>query len=72
MSTKELLERAQAHVDRVYTSHADARQKEMGLAYVTAERVDLAREFARFASAEVYKAEDDKYRAGQKRARRGY
>ena len=48
-----LLKRAQAYVDRVYTSRADTRQMEMGLSYVTAERVDLAREFARFAEAEI-------------------
>ncbi|WP_445215924.1 hypothetical protein ACKWRH_26525 [Bradyrhizobium sp. Pa8] len=43
-----LLAVAQAFVDRTYTQQADARQKSMGLAYVTAERTDLAREIAAF------------------------
>ncbi|WP_407156335.1 hypothetical protein [Bradyrhizobium sp. STM 3557] len=43
-----LLTQAQAFVDRKYVATADARQKEMGLAYVTAERTDLAREIAAF------------------------
>lgn len=43
-----LLMVAQAFVDRKYTMQADARQKSMGLAYVTAERTDLAREIAAF------------------------
>lgn len=40
---------AQLTVDRVYTATADDRQRAMGLAYVTAERADLATEMARFA-----------------------
>ncbi|MCP1790951.1 hypothetical protein J2R95_000432 [Bradyrhizobium japonicum] len=43
-----LLALAQAFVDRTYVQQADARQKSMGLAYVTAERTDLAREIAAF------------------------
>lgn len=43
-----LLALAQAFVDRTYVQQADARQKCMGLAYVTAERTDLAREIAAF------------------------
>lgn len=43
-----LLALAQAFVDCTYVQQADARQKSMGLAYVTAERTDLAREIARF------------------------
>lgn len=39
---------AQAFVDRKYVARADARQKEMGLAYIEAERQDLAREIVRF------------------------
>jgi hypothetical protein len=46
---EDVLRRAQVYVDKTYTASADARQKEMGLAYVTAERIDLAREFAKFA-----------------------
>ena len=52
----EILGRAQAFVDRKYTVHSDERQKAMGLAYVTAERVDLARELANFAMSEVERA----------------
>ena len=43
-----LLALAQAFVDRTYVQQADARQKSRGLAYVTAERTDLAREIAAF------------------------
>jgi hypothetical protein len=43
-----LLALAQAFVDRTYVQQADARQKSMGLAYVSAERTDLAREIAAF------------------------
>lgn len=49
----ELLDRAQAFVDRKYVARADERQKAMGLAYVEAERVDLAREIARFVVSEI-------------------
>lgn len=48
-----ILIRAQAFVDRKYTTRADARQQEMGLAYVEAERQDLAREIARFVLSEI-------------------
>lgn len=48
-----ILKRAQEYVERKYTTHADDRQKAMGLAYVTAEKDDLAREFARFATDEI-------------------
>lgn len=44
-----VLTRAQALVDRKYVARADERQKAMGLAYVEAERQDLAREIAKFA-----------------------
>ncbi|MDX3966135.1 MAG: hypothetical protein QHD01_05985 [Bradyrhizobium sp.] len=50
-----LLMIAQAFVDRKYTMEADARQKSMGLAYVTAERTDLAREIAAFTEAQQNK-----------------
>jgi hypothetical protein len=43
-----LLAKAQYFVDCKYTTHADARQKSMGLAYVEAERQDLAREIVNF------------------------
>jgi hypothetical protein len=43
-----LLRRAQEMVDRKYAARADERQKSMGLAYVEAERQDLAREIVRF------------------------
>ncbi|MET3995878.1 hypothetical protein ABID65_007550 [Bradyrhizobium sp. S3.9.2] len=48
-----ILIRAQAFVDRKYTTRADARQKAMGLAYVEAERTDLAREIRNFALTEI-------------------
>lgn len=43
-----LLTRAQAFLDRKYVARADERQKSMGLAYVEAERQDLAREMVNF------------------------
>ena len=43
-----LLALTQAFVDCIYVQQADARQKSMGLAYVSAERTDLAREIAAF------------------------
>lgn len=43
-----LLPLVQNFIDRKYIARADARQKSMGLAYVEAERQDLAREIARF------------------------
>jgi hypothetical protein len=48
--TEALLAQAQNFVDRKYVARADARQKSMGLAYMTAERTDLAREIANFAA----------------------
>lgn len=51
-----LLAKAQSFVDRKYVTHADARQRSMGLAYVEAERQDLAKEFANFASAVIRSA----------------
>lgn len=53
--TPGLLMIAQAFVDRKYTMQADARQKSMGLAYVTAERTDLAREIAAFTESQQNK-----------------
>lgn len=53
MNTTDILCRAQALVDRKYVARADDRQKAAGLAYVEAERVDLAREIARFAADEI-------------------
>lgn len=47
--TNDLLALAQDFVDRKYVARADERQKSMGLAYVEAERADLAREMANFA-----------------------
>jgi NAD(P)-dependent dehydrogenase (short-subunit alcohol dehydrogenase family) len=51
-----MLTRAQAFVDRKYVMRADERQKEMGLAYVEAERQDLAREIARFCESEALRS----------------
>jgi hypothetical protein len=48
--THDLLPKAQALVDRKYVARADERQKSMGLAYVEAERQDLAKEIAMFAT----------------------
>lgn len=47
-SDEVLLANAQRFVDRKYVARADARQKSMGLAYIEAERQDLAREIVRF------------------------
>ncbi len=44
-----ILVMAQALVDRKYVARADERQKAMGLAYVEAERQDLAKTLASFA-----------------------
>lgn len=44
-----LLSLVQDFVDRKYVARADARQKSIGLAYVEAERQDLAREICNFA-----------------------
>lgn len=63
MADEERTTRAQAWVDRVYTASADERQKALGLAYVTAERVDLAKELAKFAASEVERADLMKLRA---------
>jgi phosphopantetheine adenylyltransferase len=43
-----VMSQAQALVDRIYVARADDRQKEMGLAYIEAERQDLAREITKF------------------------
>ncbi len=51
-----ILTRAQAFVDQKYVARADDRQRAMGLAYVEAERCDLAREIARFAAGEIWLA----------------
>jgi hypothetical protein len=54
MSDREdMVARAQAFVDRKYVTRADERQKAMGLAYIEAERQDLAREMTRFAISEA-------------------
>jgi len=37
---------ADAFISRKYTAHADARQRAMGLSYVTAEKQDLVSEVA--------------------------
>jgi ribosome assembly protein YihI (activator of Der GTPase) len=50
---RDILGRAQAYVDRKYVARSDERQRAMGLAYVEAEKDDLAREFARFAVDEI-------------------
>jgi hypothetical protein len=49
-----LLVQAQAFIDRKYVARADERQKAMGLAYVEAERQDLAKEIASFTDAAVH------------------
>jgi hypothetical protein len=49
-----LLMQAQVFVDRKYVARADERQKAMGLAYVEAERQDLAKEIASFTDAAVH------------------
>jgi hypothetical protein len=54
MSTSAMLTRAKAYVLKKYITHADDRQKAMGLAYVEAEVDDLAREFVRFALSEMH------------------
>lgn len=53
---QDLLDRAQAFVDRKYNSVADLRQQALGLRYVTAERQDLAGEIASFVLAEKERA----------------
>lgn len=54
----EIMRRAQAFVDRKYVTRADARQKAMGLAYIEAERVDLAKEITRFVISELERADE--------------
>lgn len=44
---------AERFIGRKYTTHADARQRAMGLSYVTAEQEDLIREVAYFARAMI-------------------
>lgn len=63
--SEELLAKAQAFVDRKYVARADERQKSMGLAYVEAERRDLAREIARFAEPFIANAGDMVLRMGE-------
>lgn len=46
-----LVELIEAHLRRKYVVHADARQKAMGLSYLTAETADLARYMARLFTA---------------------
>lgn len=53
MSDDQMLARAQYFVDCKYVARADDRQKSMGLAYVEAERQDLAREMVNFAMSYV-------------------
>lgn len=48
-SREGLLAKAQYFVDCKYVARSDERQKSMGLAYVEAERQDLAREIVNFA-----------------------
>lgn len=43
-----LTAKAQAFLDKKYVARSDDRQKEMGLAYITAERQDLAKEMVNF------------------------
>jgi hypothetical protein len=45
---QELLALAQEFIDRKYVAKASAREKMDGLAYITAERQDLAREIVNF------------------------
>lgn len=51
---------ADGFIKRKYTARADARQRAMGLQYVTAEQEDLIREVASFARAmvELHKKSD--------------
>lgn len=63
--TEALIAKAQAFVDRKYVARADARQKEMGLAYVEAERQDLAREIVRFVEPYIANAGDMLLRMGE-------
>lgn len=44
----QLLTEVKTWLRRKYVTRADARQREMGLSYVTAETKDLAKEIARF------------------------
>ena len=46
----EIVKRADAMLRQKYTVHADARQAELGLSYITAETSELARTIARFAA----------------------
>lgn len=50
---------ADALVSAKYTGFADARQRSMGLSYVTAEKEDLVREFAAFARAIFKMGQED-------------
>lgn len=56
MTDDEMQAQAQIYLDRMYIARADARQKSMGLAYIEAERQDLARtlvKFARFVASQL-------------------
>ena len=44
----ELTAKVQTFIDKKYVAISDARQKEMGLSYITAERQDLAKEITNF------------------------
>jgi hypothetical protein len=48
-----LLKKVLDFLDHKYVARADARQKEMGLSYIEAERNDLAREITKFIEREV-------------------
>jgi hypothetical protein len=52
--TKELLAKAQDFIDCRYAARSDERQKAMGLAYIEAERQDLAREIVSFTQIAIH------------------
>ena len=60
MTEDEKLALAQTYLDRMYVARADERQKSMGLAYIEAERQDLARSFVKFANFVISRAGDRK------------
>lgn len=49
MTEDEMQGQAQIYLDRMYVARADERQKSMGLAYIEAERQDLAKTLVKFA-----------------------
>jgi ribosomal protein L7/L12 len=53
----EVTDRAQAFIDQKYVSRAEDRQQSLGLAYVEAERQDLARAMAVFADSEIQRSQ---------------